>query len=90
MVTIAFQALCKWVKAIDTFITIDHANIDKKTALKEAEEFFEEFQLTYKAKKKAVDDQEDLLNGLKQEQNENKEKNRWPLVLHLFYVQGAT
>ena len=70
------ETLCKWVKSIDTFISIDTANADKKTALKEAEAFFEEFQLTYKAKKKAVDDQEELMNGLRQEQTENKEKKR--------------
>jgi dynein heavy chain len=69
-------ALCLWVRATDTFIAIDRANLDKKTALKEAEEFFEEFQLTYKSKKKALDDQEELLSGLKQEQQENKEKKR--------------
>ena len=74
--SLAGEALCKWVKAIATFIAIDRANLEKKTALKDAEDFFEEFQMTYKAKKKALDDQEDLLNGLKQEQNENKEKKK--------------
>ena len=70
------ETLCKWVKSIDIFISIDIANMGKKTALKDAETFFEEFQLTYKAKKRSLDNQEELMNGLRQEQAENKEKKR--------------
>ena len=36
----------------------------------------EEFKLTYKEKKRLVEDQDDLLNGLKQQQQENKERKK--------------
>ena len=70
------EALCRWVKLIDQFTNIDAANQDKKDLLKAAKEDFENFKITFKEKKKKVDDQEDLLTGLKQQQVENKEKRK--------------
>ena len=70
------EALCRWVKLIDQFTNIDAANQDKKDLLKAAKEDFENFKMTFKEKKKKVDDQEDLLTGLKQQQVENKEKRK--------------
>ena len=70
------EALCKWVRAIDEYTNIDRDVEDKKDHLKQAKEEFEEFKLTYKDKKRIVEDQEDLLNSLKQQQQENKEKKR--------------
>ena len=70
------EALCKWVRAIDEYTNIDRDVQDKKDHLKQAKEEFEEFKLTYKDKKRIVEDQEDLLNSLKQQQQENKEKKK--------------
>ena len=70
------EALCKWVRAIDEYTTIDSNVQDKKDHLKEAQEAFEVFKLTYKEKKRLVEDQEDLLNGLKQQMQENNERKK--------------
>ena len=70
------EALCKWVKAIDEYTKIDAAVQEQKDILKGAKEAFEEFKLTYKEKKRLVEDQDDLLNGLKQQQQENKERKK--------------
>ena len=70
------EALCRWVRAIDEYTTIDANVQDKKDNLKEAQEAFEVFKLTYKEKKRLVEDQEDLLNGLKQQMQENNERKK--------------
>ena len=64
------EALCRWVKSIDEYTNIDAAVQDKKDHYQQAKEAFEEFKLTYKEKKRLVEDQEELLNGLKQQQQE--------------------
>ena len=45
------EVLCRWVKLVDLFVTIDEANQDKKDHLKAAELAFEEFKKTYFNKK---------------------------------------
>jgi dynein heavy chain len=68
------EVLCRWVKLVETFVTIDEANQDKKAHLKEAELAFEEFKKTYFSKKTVVDDQHELLKNIGQQKQENRDK----------------
>ena len=68
------EVLCRWVKLVDLFVTIDEANQDKKDHLKAAELAFEEFKKTYFNKKMIVDDQHELLKNIGQQKQENRDK----------------
>lgn len=70
------EALCKWVKCIDEFTNIDVEIEDKKSFLQEAKSAFEDFKMTYKEKKRLVNDQDDLMSNLKQKAADNREKQK--------------
>ena len=81
------EVLCRWVKLVEEFITVDEANQDKKENLHEAEIKYDNVRKIYYEKKTLVDDQQEHIKEIYQQMNENKEKKKEQIEELNFIIQ---
>ena len=70
------EAICRWLKNVEVYITIDRANQDKKEDLKQAEIQFDEVKRVYYEKNTEVENQQDCIKEIFNQMQENKEKRK--------------
>ena len=70
------EIICKWLKCIEIYVSIDEANKDKKEDLKIAQEKFDGVKDIYNIHKNKVNNQQETVKDLSNQIQENQERKK--------------